>query len=52
MWLELELEPQELQLLLQGNINAAKMFYNESKFNKYVSNIKQTWTIVKKRRPT
>ena len=29
--------------ILQRNINAAKMYY-ESKFNKYVSNMKQTWT--------
>ena len=32
--------------ILQRNINTAKFFYYESKFNKYVSNIKQTWTTI------
>ena len=32
--------------ILQRNMNAAKMYY-ESKFSKYVSNIKQTWTTIK-----
>ena len=32
--------------ILQRNINAAEMNY-ESKFSKYVSNIKQTWTTIK-----
>ena len=31
--------------ILQRNINATKMYY-ESKFNKYVSNLKQTWTTI------
>ena len=32
--------------ILQRNINAAKKNYYESKFNRYVSNIKQTWTTI------
>ena len=32
--------------ILQRNINAAKKNYYESKFNTYVSNIKQTWTTI------
>ena len=30
----------------QRNINAAKKNYYESKFNRYVSNIKQIWTTI------
>ena len=33
--------------ILQRNINAVSVFYYESKFNKDVSNIKQTWTTIK-----
>ena len=32
--------------ILQRNINAAKKNYYESKFNRYLSNIKQTWTTI------
>ena len=32
--------------ILQRNINAAKQINYESKLNKYVSNIKQTWTTI------
>ena len=32
--------------ILQRNINAAKKNYYESKFNRYVSNIKHTWTTI------
>ena len=33
--------------ILPRNINATKKNYYESKFNRYVSNIKQTWTTIK-----
>ena len=32
--------------ILQRNINTAKRIYYESKFNKYILNIKQTWTTI------
>ena len=32
--------------ILQRNINTAKKFDYVSKFNKYISNVKQTWTTI------
>ena len=46
MYETLEKNLKNYNSILQRNINAAKFFYYESKFNKYVSNIKQTWTTI------
>ena len=46
MYETLEKNLKNYNSILQRNINAAKFFYNESKFNKYVLNIKQTWTAI------
>ena len=46
MYETLEKTLKNYNCILQRNINAAKKNYYESKFNRYVSNIKQTWTTI------
>ena len=46
MYETLEKNLKNYNCILQRNINAAKKNYYESKFNRYVSNIKQTWTTI------
>ena len=46
MYETLEKKLKNYTCIFQRNINAAKKNYYESKFNRYVSNIKQTWTTI------
>ena len=46
MYETLEKNLKNYNYILQRNINAAKKNNYESKFNRYVSNIKQTWTTI------
>ena len=46
MYETLEKNLKNYNCILQRNINAAKKNYYESNFNRYVSNIKQTWTTI------
>ena len=46
MYETLEKNLKNYNCILQRNINAAKKNYYESKFNRYLSNIKQTWTTI------
>ena len=48
MYETLETNLKNFNCILQRNINAAKISYYESKFNKYILNIKQTWTTIDK----
>ena len=46
MYETLEKNLKNYNCILQRNVNAAKKNYYESKFNRYISNIKQTWTTI------
>ena len=46
MYETLEKNLKNYNSILQRNTNAVKKIYYESKFNEYVSNIKQTWTTI------
>ena len=46
MYETLEKTLKKYNCILQRNINAAKKNHFEAKFNRYVSNIKQTWTTI------
>ena len=46
MYEKLEKNPQELKFQPPKKYKCCFFFYFESKFNKYVSNIKQTWSTI------